>query len=383
MNRGLLLILFLHLLFLGSSGQDSLQKSWELKGYIKDLNSIVFNTDFRNIGYTNLIHNRINFKWKPTEKITGALEIRNRFYWGDEVRDIPHFGHQLRNDNEAENLSAVWNISDNAIMHSNIERLWVEYRRQKWNVRAGRQRVNWGIANIWNPNDIFNTYNFLDFDYEERPGSDAIKWQYIINDLSNVEIAVASAGKKNSTIAAVKYFINHKGYDLQFISGMFQNNFTAGFGWAGSLGNIGYKGEGQVYIKNRDSGNYINVTMEFDYVFKKGWYVSSAFLYNRKGLNNPVNDWSEMSFKISPINLMPARWNILLSSSKEFTPLLNGTLSIVYSPGVNMIIVFPSLKYNLFTNLDIDLVWQSFFAELEKKFQGVAHAGFVRVKWSF
>ncbi len=378
-------ILFSCLLFFHAAGQDSSaeKKKLQLQGYLKNLQSFIFDKNFSTLNYTQLIHNRINLKWKASPKVTGAAELRNRFYWGDEVKMVPHFGRLLRNENEAVNLSTIWYISNNAILHSNVERLWLEYRKPKWNVRAGRQRVNWGMTNTWNPNDIFNIYNFLDFDYEERPGCDGFKSQYIISDMSNIEMAVALAGEKNKTIAAAKYFINHKGYDLQFITGVFHKNFTAGLGWAGSIDNIGFKGEGQLYLNGRDSGNYVNITMELDYVFKKGWYVSSAFLYNYKGLNTPVNEWSEMSFKISPIHLMPARWNFLVGSSKEFTPLFNGTLNIVYSPGVNMLILFPSFKYNLHPDIDIDFVWQSFFAKLENKFQGITHAAFLRAKWSF
>ena len=30
---------------------------------------------------------------------------------------------------------------------------------------------------VWNPNDLFNAFSFVDFDYEERPGSDALRIQ--------------------------------------------------------------------------------------------------------------------------------------------------------------------------------------------------------------
>ncbi|AEV99621.1 hypothetical protein Niako_3297 [Niastella koreensis GR20-10] len=65
------------------------------------------------------------------------------------------------------------------------------------------------------PNDIFNTYNFLNFDYEERPGADAAKFQYLFNDLSNVEVAF-SIQKNNKYISAVRYFINKWGYTCRY-----------------------------------------------------------------------------------------------------------------------------------------------------------------------
>jgi hypothetical protein len=195
-------------------------------------------------------------------------------------------------------------------------------------------------------------------------------------------MTTALTNGRNKTISAIKYFLNSGGYDVQFISGVFHKGFTSGFGWAGSLGNVGYRGEGQ-YFHLKDSGDYINLSMEADYFFENGWYINGAFLYNHKGLKAPVDDWSEVNFKISPTNLMPAKWNILLGYAKEFTPLFSGNMDVIYSPGADIFIIYPSLKYNLASNVDADLVWQSFFAEMNNRFRGISHAVFLRVKWSF
>lgn len=365
--------------------QDSVEtkKKWDLNGYIKDLQSLSFDKDFDNLIAGNLIHNRINFKWKPSEKFNSAVEVRNRLFWGDEVKSIPDFAKNLKNENELMNLSVIWLNKTNMVLHSNVERLWMEFREAKWNTRLGRQRINWGIATTWNPNDIFNTFNFLDFDYEERPGSDAMKFQYNIGDLSNLELATASSGSDKKLIAAAKYSRNKWGYDFQFTGGIYCSRVTLGTGWAGSIGNTGFKGEGQYFFSEKDSASAFNLTMEFDYVFKKGWYFNGSFLYNGNGFSKPVDDWSKVSFQFSPMNLMPAKWSFISSVSKKFTPLLNGSLALVYSPGMNLFIFLPSLKYNMATNLDIDITWQSFYSELQNKFEAVAHKGFLRIKWSF
>jgi hypothetical protein len=77
------------------------------------------------------------------------------------------------------------------------------------------------------------------------------------------------------------------------------------------------------------------------------------------------------------------KWNLSVTPAKEITPLLSVNASLLYAPGTNLFIFFPSFQYNLATNLDISLVWQSFFAELNKTFEAVNHRGFLRMKWSF
>ena len=245
--------------------------------------------------------------------------------------------------------------------------------------KPGRQRINWGITNTWNPNDIFNSYNFLDFDYEERPGSDAVKLQYVTGDLSNIEWAVAAT--RNHPIAAAKYFTNYREYDLQWNAGLYQNIFTAGFGWAGSIKDVGFKGETQFYAKE-DSLTRLLLVLEADYIFKNGWYISLAFMYNEKGLNGPLNGLTKLNFRTSPRSLMPTKWNLLVNSTKEFTPLFSGSMNLVYAPGANLLILFPSLRYNLETNWDLEFVWQSFFAEVNA-FEALSHTGYLRLRWSF
>ena len=361
--------------------QDSAErkKALSFSGYIKDLEWVRFDKDFKHTAATNLLHNRMNVKWNPVENLGGRLELRNRLYWGDDVHQLPGFKQQLRNENEAVDLSVNWLDNRTAILHTNVERLWMEYKKPKWNLRTGRQRINWGITNTWNPNDIFNSYNFLDFDYEERPGSDAVKLQYVTGDLSTIEWAVAAT--RNHPIAAAKYFTNYREYDLQWNAGLYQNIFTAGFGWAGSIKDVGFKGETQFYAKE-DSLTRLLLVLEADYIFKNGWYISLAFMYNEKGLNGPLNGLTKLNFRASPRSLMPTKWNLLVNSTKEFTPLFSGSMNLVYAPGANLLILFPSLRYNLETNWDLEFVWQSFFAEVNA-FEALSHTGYLRLRWSF
>lgn len=379
MNR-LILIMFLFFSKV-SLCQDSTvkQDKWELSGYLKDLQWVSFDKSFSNAYATNLVHNRINIKWLPSETINGRLEVRNRLYSGDAVRMDTAFKNKLSNSQEAVDLSATWFNTTSTVLHSNIERLWFEYRNPEWNLRAGRQRINWGMTNTWNPNDIFNAYNFLDFDYEERPGSDAIKLQYMLNDFSNIEIAFA--GTDHRSISAIKYATNYKNYDLQFLAGFYKNRFTAGLGWAGSINDAGFKGEAQFFAGN-DSLPHLNATVEADYIFTNGLYLSSGILYRQKGLDHPLKMDIPLEFEPSPRELMPSKWNLLLSTAKEITPIFSANMSVVYSPGVNMLILFPSLNYNIKTNLDLGFIWQSFFAESEN-FSALSHTGFFRLKWSF
>jgi hypothetical protein len=145
----------------------------------------------------------------------------------------------------------------------------------------------------------------------------------------------------------------------------------------------GFKGEVQYFAPHQRSRGQINMSMEMDYVFSHGWYTNIGILVNSRGLNQPVDDWNSIRFQLTPQNLMPTKWNAVVTIGKEFTPLLQANVSMIYSPGTNLMILLPSVKYSLASNLDFDLIWQSFYAEESNRFEGISHRGFIRVKWSF
>ncbi len=364
--------------------QDSaIERKLRIGGYVKDMQSFLWDKDFRHLTGGDLLHNRINLKWKPSVSLTGALEVRNRLLWGEQTAATPDLVEQLRNRNELVDLSKAWVNRSNLVLHSNVERLWLEYRQQRWEVRAGRQRINWGITTLWNPNDIFNTYNFLDFDYEERPGADGFKAAYHLNSISGAEFAIAASDEHHKSVGALRIFTNRWNYDFQLISGWYKTGFIAGAGWAGSIKEAGFKGEVMYFAPEGDSAGLLNLAMEWDYMFKKGWYVNAGGLLNTQGLDRPVHDWFKMNFNLSAKNILPVKWAGVITVSKEVTPLLSANFSVVYAPGVQRLRLLPGLKYNLATNLDIDFVWQSYLADVAGSFGGVAHNGFLRIKWSF
>ena len=88
-------------------------------------------------------------------------------------------------------------------------RFFLQWEKNDWNIRIGRQRVNWGIQNFWNPHDLFNQTNFFDFDYIEKPGSDAIRVQYYPNSNQSLEFAL------NEDIQGGLYRFNKFKYDFQ------------------------------------------------------------------------------------------------------------------------------------------------------------------------
>lgn len=385
--KGVMFVLVVSLTSIISFGQTSdsvVVKKLQIRGYVKNMQSFTFNGAFDSLISGNVIHNRLNFRWQPGLRVTGAIEFRNRLFWGEEVRIVPDFSSGLRYGNEFVNASIVWFESPGIVFQTDIDRFWLEYHSKALAIRIGRQRINWGIGSLWNPNDIFNTYNFLDFDYEERPGRDAVKIQYQFSGMSNLEMSAAFADDQfRQGVAAVRYFTNKWNYDFQFSTGVYKERLTLGTGWSGSINDWGFKGEMQFFAADKDTCDVFNMVLETDYIGGEGWYFNGGFLFNSAGLTGTIENWSLVEFQLSPEQLMPTRWNTMFSISKQISPLFTGTITTIYSPGTNLLIVLPTINYNLATNLDLDIIWQSFYAEQSSGFDPITYRGYLRLKWSF
>ncbi|CAM4233091.1 hypothetical protein EWU23_08660 [Cytophagaceae bacterium 50C-KIRBA] len=144
-------------------GQDSTTttKNWSITGYIKALQNIQFDPINHSNNSNQLIHNRLRFKWRPKENLQFSLELRNRVFTGNSLHLIPNYASRLRNTSENLNLQVAWINEPDVIFHTNVERFYVDWKEKKWTFRLGRQRINWGINTLWNPNDLFNTNSVL------------------------------------------------------------------------------------------------------------------------------------------------------------------------------------------------------------------------------
>ena len=174
----------------------------------------------------NLFHNRIELSSFINDNLTIKLDLRNRFF-GEYVKSFPNFGQFIQQSNRSANgyedyLSWLLLDSDQAVIHSTIDRFYVHYSKGKWDITLGRQRINWGINTIWNPNDIFNTYSFTDFDYEERPGSDALRIQYATSPTGRIELAARFFTDIDYISIGALWGFNKWNTDFQVISGVLQ-----------------------------------------------------------------------------------------------------------------------------------------------------------------
>ncbi len=365
---------------------------FELGGYIKFLQITSFFDDggspFPGSPITNnFFHNRLNFAWYPNEHWTVVAQMRNRLFYGEQIKLDPTYGQTIDVNPGIVDLSIRWIDEGGVLLHSIFDRAYVNYASEKLDVRLGRQRINWGLNLIWNPNDLFNALNFLDFDYEERPGTDALRVQYYTGILSKAEIAFAPADTMENSTGAIMYKFNTNGYDVQTIAGYFQGDIVLGGGWEGNLSSAGFKGEGTSFIPTElsdDSTNAYVASLTVDYLFGNGLYAAGAVLYNSNGANSSLGATNGLfTGQPSAKNLFPAEWAFAVNGSGNITPLFTASGAVIYSPTNQLTVVAPTVAYSVKANWDIDLTAQTLFRAPSGNYSHGGSSVFIRLRWSY
>jgi hypothetical protein len=370
------------------------QSKFSFNGYLKELSMYykpveaipVSATDSLNYLLLNQFHNRLNFRWDATEKLTFDLEFRNRLFFGQMVKKFPAYEEMINQDGGFIDMGIIVITADSWFLHSSIDRAWVDYTFNKLQARIGRQRINWGINLVWNPNDIFNTFSYFEFDYEERPGTDGIKLQYFTSETSSAELVYKAGHNTNESALAGMYRFARFNYDFQVLGGWMGKDYVLGGGWSGDIKGGGFRGEVSWFIpRESNNGSYeaVVASVSGDYYLKNNLYMHAAFLYNSHGTTGNAGGRSFFSPDISAKMLSFGRYNLFGQILYPFTPLFSGSFSSMLNPCDGSFFLGPTLTYSLSNNLEIMLNGQLFFGRSGTEYGDFGQAVYGRVRWSF
>ena len=416
------LVLFAMLgVFLIPTEKMHAQKKLQMTGFLEYLNNTwvpqgaIYNT----VGFTDWqnqssIYNRFNIWWTPTENLTFYAGMRNNFFFGPLVANYNKlflqsgidYNELLTTDNGY--LDLTFTIADGTsyILYTTFDRLNFKWTAHKFEMTIGRQRLNWGVNMIWNPNDIFNAYNYFEFNYVERPGSDAAKMELYTGDFSSIQAAAKLAYvqslndsgqivKELKLTTAAMYKFNKWNYDFQVFGGYMATDFTAGFGWAGNIGGAGFTGEVSWFRDQQhfaDTSGVIVASVDVNYTFSNQVFVSFSGIYNSAGATGPANEGfgnmlgslsSVFSSNLNAKNLTRSKLDIFGQIAYPATPLINLSLASIFNPFDKSAFAGPSVTFSLTDNISLLLVAQLFWGDPFTEFGDIGQMYFLDLKWSF
>ena len=395
------LALIFSVMFVFSGISIAQLSSYGIDGYIKDMVSttkIPFSSDR---WYDNLIHARLNTHWYPSNDLTGEFDLRMRAYYGGTVENIPDFLDQIRSHHQFTQLDAVlWN-EKKSVGYLEADRLYLTWYQGRFDMTVGRQRIAWGTSWVWNPTDLFNPQSPLDFDYEELPGTDAVRMQYYTGPVTKVEAAIRPAKTFDKVIAAGLISLNKWDYDFNIIGGIKENRWVVGGGWSGAILDAGFRGEFTVTQKPEPISKYkilqifvpsykplstfkdpvFSFVLSGDYTFPNSFYIHTEVLYYNIGRINNAGLYQQESLDLGMLS--PSRWSIYQEFSYDITPLMRGSLFAIYNPDDHSNVIVPSVSYSVITNLDLYLIGLIFNGDNFTQYGDYGTSFYARIKYSF
>ncbi|MCL2328962.1 MAG: hypothetical protein FWC39_10700 [Bacteroidetes bacterium] len=360
------------------------QKNWTLSGYANGMPSIIVLQPQDEIWWQALAHNRLNFGWQINKDFRFDAGMRNRFIAGSEIMINPE---SISADAGFMDLSWNYFSGNNTILNTTFDRLNFTFEKNKWKLQLGRQRINWGQTFVWNPNDIFNTYSFFDFDYPERPGCDAFRTTYFHNATSSSEFAV-SANHNNKVTTALLHRWNKNNVDYQLITGILtETDIVIGGALTSDYKGLNYRTEFSYFhsiVETQCIASLLAVSAGLDYIFKNSLMLQAEVLYNNVSSKNADGLMAMYAAPLSAKNLSISQWNIFANATYPITPRLNGSLSGMYFVDIQSYYAGFSFDFSVAENLDLSLISQ-FFSTFGNSEIGNMKVlmGFARLKYSF
>jgi hypothetical protein len=364
------------------------QRNYSLNGHLQDMQTLWIPDGSSRWQSMNQIKNRLDLRWYPSPAFSLHLGMRNNFSFGM----MPQLYYPFMADMAVSDpgyLDMTWLVAKDTsyFMTANFDRALITYTTGGFRATLGRQRINWGINSVWNPNDIFNTFDYFDFDYVERPGCDAVHLQYYTSATSSAEAALKLDSKGRITMAAM-YRFNSKGYDFQFLGGYMAGDYLLGAGWSGQIGGAGFSGEMSYFRPGEsfaDSSGTFTGSMGANYTFGNSLMLQFEGLYNSAGTSGPAGMGTALfvSREVSAKSFTLARWSLFGNASYPLTPLVNLSMAAIFNPTDHSVFAGPTADISLTGNISFLLTAQLFFGEDGTEFGGYGKLAFARIKWDF
>ena len=317
--------------YIAASGQEKFS-SFEFKGYLSNMQSAMFEDPKKDWIIDGLFHNRLNFYWYGGEHFNASVQFRNLLMYGETLKLIPDYINNVEKSEGLLDLSVNLLSGESYVLNSTIDRLWFQYTAEGFSATVGRQRINWGQTFVWNVNDVFNVYSYFDFDYEERPGSDAARVQIYPDYTSTIDLAVkVDSGQK--VTAAAMYRFNVLSYDIQFLAGLLnEEDYFGGMGWSGNIGGAGFRGEATYFHPREnfsDSSGMFMGSVGIDYTFPNTLMLQGEYLYSSHPF---TSDFGFIDYYSGPLTVKQiafTKHSVFASGSYQITPLLFASISSI------------------------------------------------------
>lgn len=194
----------------------------------------------------------------------------------------------------ADNETFYKSESDSLLNTTSLYRAYLQYSGARHFWVVGKQRIPLGVGRFWNPIDVFNPINIEAVEPDERPGTETIRYEYALAELSNIDVSFAKG----------KGALRLKGYmgfaDLALVGLWDEENDEDIIGWEleGELAGTGIelRSEGGSFHDRRSGQRSTQLIAGAEYGFAGSLILSGEYHYT----DSPGRDEIGLSAAFQP-----------------------------------------------------------------------------------
>ncbi len=219
------------------------------------------------------------------------------------------------------NNENFYNIKTNHHQNrSSIYRAHITYHGEKHLLKLGLQRIPFGVGRIYNPIDIFNPIDITEVETDERKGTEALRYEYAINQLSNLDLTLS----KHKRALRLKGYLEVADIALILLKDHQKNLEIIGYEIEGELpqSNITFRSEGGRFEEKQKNEIYYHYIVGAEYGFENSLTLLGEFHHNT--LHNHKHFALNLSYQPSPLWILNA---ITLQNIDDKSILLSPSLT--------------------------------------------------------
>jgi len=250
------------------------------------------------------------------------------------------------------------------LLAQNLDRAFLTYTTDRFDLYAGRQPVSFGSARVINPTDIIAPFTVNTIAKDELVGVDAIRLKTPLAEMGEIDVGIVLGKDFNADESAA--FVRMKTYvfktDVSFMTMVFKENILLGLDLARSIGGAGTWLEAAHTLANaasdyRQKEDYFRLSIGADYSVTPRMYAFVEYHYNGAGTGTSsdyLNAANEIAFTEGAVYLL-AKHYIAPGMSFEITPLLIFGSQLLLNMNDGSALLSPSIEWSVSQNIYAEL----------------------------
>jgi len=259
-----------------------------------------------------------------------------------------------------------------------LYRSYVTYKKEDWEVSFGRRQVSWGLGKFWAPTDLFNPFDPLSLEKDERRVKDNLRIAYFTPGQELLEGVYVPARSYENSSFGLRLSRPFAEKEIGLILGELKKSEVAGLHFLTNIGKSALRIE---HTFNHYETDFFKTTVNIDYTFSNSLYLMGEYYYNGQGRRDKAG-YQMVRWNSGEIDFLGQDYLGALAGY-DLSPLIRAETYFILNIRDESAFINPQLKWSLSANSSLLLGGQFFSGQDAAEFERFHNLGYLRWRLFF